>query len=238
MSPRLKVRTGEGIGSRADPPTPVGTTLAGTTRRGLGSGKEVGMLLGRGLMLALALAAGDDPARDAAGEKAREAVRSRLGASADRVHLVEVVPARWSDASLGCPEKGKVYAQVLTEGYQVRVRFEDRTFDVRVADGRAVVCGLGHDASEAAAGAAATTRLYRMARRDLAERLHLPEKEVRVDFIRPTSWPAGAPGCLDAAASPHPGSRVHGLIIQLSAGGTTYTYNSDMTTVRLCEGPK
>ena len=106
-------------------------------------------------------------------------------------------------ASLGCPEKDTSYAQVVTEGFHVRLRVEDRTFDVRVADQRTVVCGLGTATPGAEADAATTTRLYRAARRDLAERLSVPEKEVRVDFIRPTTWPSGA----RAASPPRPPRR-------------------------------
>ncbi len=117
------------------------------------------------------LGAGEDVALDTAVAAAREAIRARLGAADSRIHVVEAVASRWADASLGCPEKGVSYAQVLTAGHQVRLRVEDRTFDVRVAAGRTVVCGLGTATPGAEADAAATTRLYRTARRDLAKRL-------------------------------------------------------------------
>jgi hypothetical protein len=168
---------------------------------------------------------------------AREAIRSRLSAPDSRIHLVEAVAAQWSDGSLGCPEKDTSYAQVVTEGFHVRLRVEDRTFDVRVADQRTVVCGLGTTTPGAEADAAATTRLYRAARRDLAERLGVPEKEIRVDFIRPTTWPSGAPSCLATSAAPRTAAPVRGLTIQLAARGKTYTYLSDMEIVRSCEAP-
>jgi hypothetical protein len=188
------------------------------------------------VLLSVALLGGEDAALDTAVAAAREAIRSRLGATDSRIHVVEAVATRWANASLGCPEKGMSYAQVLTEGHQVRLRVEDRTFDVRVANGRTVVCGLGTATPGAEADAAATTRLYRAARRDLAKRLGVSEKEIRVDFIRPTTWPEGAPDCLrapDRAVAP-----ARGLTIQLEAGGKTHTYLSDMDQVRPCEPPR
>lgn len=189
------------------------------------------------ILLPIALFGGEDAAREAAVAAAREAIRTRLNAPDSRIHLVEALAAQWGDASLGCPEKGTSYAQVVTEGFQVRLRVEDRTFDVRVADQRTVVCGLGTATPGAEADAAATTRLYRAARRDLAERLSVPEQEVRVDFIRPTTWPSGAPSCLAPAAAPGPTAPVRGLTIQLAARGKTYTYLSDLEIVRSCEAP-
>jgi len=196
------------------------------------------MPLGLMILLPAALLGGGEAAGDAAVAAAREAIRSRLGAADSRIHVVETAAARWPDTSLGCPEKGVIYAQVVTEGHRVRLRVEDRTFDVRVADGRTVVCGLGTATPGTEADAAATTRLYRAARRDLAERLGVPEKEIRVDFIRPTTWPEGAPSCLVSSASPERAAPVRGLTIQLTVRGKTHTYLSDMDVVRPCEGPR
>ena len=187
------------------------------------------------VLLPAALLGGEATARDRAVAAAREAIRSRLGAADSRIHLVEAVAVRWPDASLGCPEKGMSYAQVLTEGHRVRLRVEDRTFDVRVAGERTLVCGLGTATPGAEADASATTRLYRAARRDLAERLGISEKEIRVDFIRPTTWPRGVPSCLAPSASAGSPTPVRGLTIQLSAGGMIFTYASDMDSVRPCE---
>lgn len=40
----------------------------------------------------------------------------RSGVSADDIEVVEARQVTWPDASLGCPEPGMVYAQVLTRG--------------------------------------------------------------------------------------------------------------------------
>ncbi|MCX7706544.1 MAG: hypothetical protein N2204_00860, partial [Anaerolineae bacterium] len=46
----------------------------------------------------------------------------RLGVSVADVTVTAWEPVDWPDASLGCPEPGKMYAQVITPGYQVMLQ--------------------------------------------------------------------------------------------------------------------
>lgn len=46
---------------------------------------------------------------------------ARLGLTEGELSVVLVEPREWSDSSLGCPEPGMVYAQVITPGYLVIV---------------------------------------------------------------------------------------------------------------------
>lgn len=41
---------------------------------------------------------------------------------ADKIDIIEMTPVTWPDASLGMPEIGKAYAQVLTPGYRIILR--------------------------------------------------------------------------------------------------------------------
>jgi hypothetical protein len=34
----------------------------------------------------------------------------------------------WRDASLGCPVKGMMYAQVITPGFKITLEFEEQTY--------------------------------------------------------------------------------------------------------------
>jgi PBP1b-binding outer membrane lipoprotein LpoB len=45
----------------------------------------------------------------------------RLSVSIDQVNLLGVFAVTWPDASLGCPEEGMMYAQVLTPGYLIQM---------------------------------------------------------------------------------------------------------------------
>jgi len=54
------------------------------------------------------------------------------GTSADDMSVTRAEPVVWSDGSLGCPEPGMFYTQVLVNGYWVVVQAGDETYDFRV----------------------------------------------------------------------------------------------------------
>ena len=56
----------------------------------------------------------------------------RAGASVDAVEVVEARSVEWPDGSLGCPQPGMLYAQVVTFGYQIIVAVGEQTFDYRL----------------------------------------------------------------------------------------------------------
>ena len=58
-------------------------------------------------------------AEPAAVEAVRRELAGRLGVAASRLKVVSVEPVAWPDASLGCPQEGYAYAQVVTPGYRV-----------------------------------------------------------------------------------------------------------------------
>ncbi len=83
------------------------------------------------------------PDQLAAGTRARlAAAGERLQVPLAEVALVSVEPRTWPDTSLGCPEPGFQYAQVLTPGYVVVAR-SARGAELTLhtdEDGRKVVC--------------------------------------------------------------------------------------------------
>lgn len=54
---------------------------------------------------------------------AKADLAQRLGASPDEIEVVEARQVTWPDTSLGCPEPGMMYAQVLTPGVLVRLLY-------------------------------------------------------------------------------------------------------------------
>jgi hypothetical protein len=52
-------------------------------------------------------------------EKAKEDLAQRLSISPIRVNLLEMTEVEWSDSSLGCPQPGMDYVQVITPGYRI-----------------------------------------------------------------------------------------------------------------------
>jgi hypothetical protein len=56
---------------------------------------------------------------------------SLAGVPRDQLTIERAEAVTWGDGSLGCPEPGMMYTQVLVDGYWVVIRAGDRTFDFR-----------------------------------------------------------------------------------------------------------
>ena len=51
--------------------------------------------------------------------RARRDAARRAGVSSDKISVKVVEAVTWPDSSLGCPRKGRAYAQVLAPGYRL-----------------------------------------------------------------------------------------------------------------------
>jgi hypothetical protein len=66
---------------------------------------------------------------------------AHLGLTAADLRLERVEAREWSDASLGCPRQGVLYAQVVTPGYLVIISGGGKQLEYHTdARGRAVLC--------------------------------------------------------------------------------------------------
>lgn len=71
---------------------------------------------------------------------ARADLAQRLGLDPDEIAVERVEAVDWPDASLGCPEPGMVYAQVITPGYRITLRHGQRTYVYHATATRAILC--------------------------------------------------------------------------------------------------
>ena len=72
---------------------------------------------------------------------ARDEAAKALGVPPNQVTVETVEPVQWRDASLGCAEPGKVFAQVITPGLRIVVSAAGQRHQVHAdGNGRAVVC--------------------------------------------------------------------------------------------------
>jgi hypothetical protein len=49
------------------------------------------------------------------------------------IDFVSIEPAEWRDASLGWPEPGMSYAQMMTDGFKIMARSAGKLFECRVS---------------------------------------------------------------------------------------------------------
>jgi hypothetical protein len=52
----------------------------------------------------------------------------RLSIAVDQIKVLEMRAVTWPDPSLGCPQPGRVYAQVTHEGWLIRLGVGDETY--------------------------------------------------------------------------------------------------------------
>ncbi len=73
---------------------------------------------------------------------AREDLAQRLSLAPEAIALVSVKAVDWPDTSLGCPEPGMGYAQVITQGFRVVLAAGRQRYEYHADTARLVVlCG-------------------------------------------------------------------------------------------------
>ena len=71
----------------------------------------------------------------------REDLARRSGATPDSIHLASARAVRWNDGSMGCPQPGQSYMQVIVDGFQVILEAQGRSYDYRTnSRGGFVLC--------------------------------------------------------------------------------------------------
>jgi hypothetical protein len=60
---------------------------------------------------------------------AAQSLAAELGTPADQVAVMQVEPRDWPDSSLGCPQPGMGYLQVITPGYRVILAAGGRQYE-------------------------------------------------------------------------------------------------------------
>ena len=70
---------------------------------------------------------------------ARQDLAQKLKMSLEEIREVSVEAVEWPDTSLGCPQPGMMYAQVITPGFRVVLAAKDQTVEYHTDSGRRVV---------------------------------------------------------------------------------------------------
>ncbi len=63
-----------------------------------------------------------------------------LGIPSDKITLKSIEEVTWPDTSLGCPEEGMMYAQVLTPGFRIEIEALGKRYVYHSGGGRTILC--------------------------------------------------------------------------------------------------
>ncbi len=166
----------------------------------------------------------------------------RLGIAQDEIRIVEVKAVEWPDASLGCPQPGKMYAQVITPGYEIVLSAGGREYAYHTGGNNLILCENGEPSMGKSEETSETltpqeTALVGQAKADLRSRLKQAQAAITVQTIDPVRWPDSSLGC------PQPDMNyltvvTPGYLIELEAEGRTYEYHASQDQVVYCDNPK
>jgi hypothetical protein len=172
----------------------------------------------------------------------RQDLAERLKTAPDNVTVVDAQAVNWPDASLGCPQPGKMYAQVITPGYQIVLRVGGQEYTYHTGGSNFTLCENGEpilDESKSAPDELDPQQadLVDQAQEDLLKRLKTAPDSIVLQSIEPVEWPDSSLGC------PQPGMNylmvvTPGYLIKLETGGKIYEYHTDTSHVVYCENPK
>lgn len=170
-------------------------------------------------------------------QRARKAL-SEVGLSSD-LKLLTSEGVQWNDSSLGCPQPGGMYTQVITSGYVVRFADQGSPREVHVAGDAAIVCSpqLGTGVPKRATPAYRARDLdaiVETARADLATRVGAKIEDIRLVNFEPTSWPDSRLGCGDAVPDAPSAAPVRGFRLFLATAQDSYVYHTDLRRAFPC----
>jgi hypothetical protein len=161
------------------------------------------------------------------------ALASEARMPATDIRVVRANPHEWPDTSLGCPQPGRVYLDVITPGYLIILEAHGRQFEYHTDRLRGVVhCDSNQPGATPGTSEGTHTPMsdlpnpVRLAIAALADDRQLATSAIEVVAIEPTEWPNSSLGC------PQPGRAYLQIItpgyrVVLAAGGQQYEYHTN-----------
>lgn len=71
--------------------------------------------------------------------QAKEDLAKRLGVQISEIELLSFEEVVWPDSSLGCPQPGMAYAQMLTPGFLIILSVDDQAYEYHASRGTEVI---------------------------------------------------------------------------------------------------
>ncbi|MFN8471805.1 MAG: hypothetical protein U0822_06390 [Anaerolineae bacterium] len=187
----------------------------------------------------------------------------RLGIAPASIAVAQAESVTWPDASLGCPQPGVMYMQIVTPGYRVVLSAGGREYDYRAtSDGQVRLCERPAGTPPAAPSPTAAARgeiavpttsapqggpaasgpwakQIDAATADLLK--HEPTlkaSDIHVQTAEAVTWNDGSLGCAQPGMM-YTMALVPGYRVVLEANGKTYSYHGAQgQPPKLCENPR
>jgi hypothetical protein len=156
-----------------------------------------------------------------------DTLASDLGIARESIEVDTVKAVEWRDSSLGCPKPGVAYLDVVTPGHKVILRVGKEIHVVHEAGNRAFRCVQNKNLGGITAGGDLTFGPQLVAaRRDLAARLGVTERDIQFVAAESKVFPDASLGC------PEPGmqyvqAQVPGWVLSFRRGERVFTYHAD-----------
>lgn len=149
--------------------------------------------------------------------------------SVDSIRAME-----WRDSSIGCPQPGQAYLQVITPGHRISLRMDGQMYFVHEANGRAFVCKK----TKAVGGVTEKRELVwglqaMQARKDLSERIGVEESLIRIAFAEGTTFSDTSLACPEEGVE-YETRNIEGYVLGLRYGTRDFTYHTDLNRVIPC----
>ena len=156
-----------------------------------------------------------------------ETLAADLGIARESIEVDTVKALEWRDSSLGCPKPGVAYLDVVTPGHKVILRVGKEIHVVHEAGNRAFRCEQAKNLGGMTAGRDLTFGPQLVAaRRDLASRIGVTERDIQFVAAESKTFPDASLGC------PEPGmqyaqAQVAGWVLTFRRGERVFTYPAD-----------
>lgn len=170
---------------------------------------------------------------------ARSALAEHQSISEAGINVQSILAQEWPDTGLGCPQPGAQYLQIISRGFQVRLKASGTVHAVHVSGKAAVVCERTVQGKPKLApgprhlSAAKLKETESRAVADLAQRMGATQDEVKIIDSNIATWQDASLGCPEQGMSYTPG-HVQGFVLSLEYQGRTFTYHTDLTRLFPC----
>jgi len=160
---------------------------------------------------------------------AKDDLAERLEVAVEKIAVLEAEAIEWPDTSLGCPQPGRMYAQVITPGYRIILKVGGEQYEYHSdKEGRQLIlCQDDRERIEILRRMVSPEKTVTSAQEDLARRLGIPVGEVTVVSVVGDEFPASNLGCPCPKCPELPiPAIVTGQRITLAAQGKNYEYHA------------